>query len=259
MNRLYLDIETSPNVVLSWRVGYKINIDHDNILTERKIICVGYKWEKQAKARVITWDKDQDDRPMLIELSEIMAEADEIVAHNGDNFDIPWLRTRFAFHRIQPPPPIKSVDTLQWAKRRMLFNSNKLDYIAGYMGFGRKIKTEFGLWKDVMIRNDRKALKRMADYCARDVELLQRVHEAIEPYAGVVKTHVGVLNGGDKWTCPRTGSKNVQSRGKEVTALGTVKYRMQNIETGRWFTISATAHKAYQQYRKDQKDKIGLV
>ena len=255
MKRLYLDIETSPNVVLSWRVGYKINIDHDNIITERRIICVGYKWANEKAAKVIVWDRNQDDKAMLTKVAALMQEADEIVAHNGDNFDIPWLRTRFAFHHIPPPPPIKSVDTLQWSKRRMLFNSNKLDYIAGYLGFGRKIKTEFGLWKAVMLDNDRSALKRMADYCARDVELLQRVHEAIEPYAGVVKTHVGVLAGGERWTCPRTGSKNVQARGKVVTASGTVQYRMRNNETGRWFTISESAHKAYKAWVKKQKEK----
>ena len=32
IKRLFWDIETSPNVVLSWRIGYKINLDHDNIL-----------------------------------------------------------------------------------------------------------------------------------------------------------------------------------------------------------------------------------
>ncbi len=169
MNRLYLDLETSPNIVLSWRVGYKINIDHDNILTERKIICIGYKWQDEKKAKVITWDDKQDDKEMLREILEVMQEADEIVAHNGDNFDIPWLQTRFAFHRLPAPPKIKTVDTLQWMRRRMYFNSNKLDYVADYLGFGRKIKTEFGLWKKVMLEDDRKALKQMADYCARDV------------------------------------------------------------------------------------------
>lgn len=255
MNRLYLDIETSPNVVLSWRVGYKINIDHDNILTERRIICFGYKWQSEKAAKVITWDKNQNDKAMLQEVAKIMEQADEIVAHNGDNFDIPWLRTRFAFHRIPPPPPIKSIDTLQWSKRRMLFNSNKLDYIANYMGFGSKIKTEFGLWKDVMLKNDKAALKRMADYCARDVELLQRVHEAIDVYAGVVKTHAGVLAGGEKWTCPWTGSKNVSMNRKKVTASGTLQYQMRNKDTGRFYTINAASYEAFRAWLKDKEDK----
>src|SRR6056297_181468 len=43
--RLYFDIETSPNVTLTWRTGYKLNIPHDNIMEERAIICICYKWE----------------------------------------------------------------------------------------------------------------------------------------------------------------------------------------------------------------------
>lgn len=250
MNRLYLDIETTPNLVLSWRVGHKINIDHDNIVEERRIICVGYKWAKAKKADVITWDDQRNDNAMLRVVADLMAEADEIVAHNGDGFDLPWLKTRMAYHRISPPPPVKTVDTLQWARRRMLFNSNRLDYLGNFLGFGRKIKTEFGLWKQV-IKGDAAALKRMAEYCRRDVELLQQVHEAIEPYCGVVKSHAGVLAGKPRWTCPRTGSKKVQSRGKVVTANGTVQHRMKNTETGRWYTISAAAHKEYQEWLRD--------
>lgn len=254
MNRLYLDCETSPNVVLSWRVGYKINIDHDNILQERKIICIGYKWEGEKSAKVITWDKDMDDKAMLTKFSEIMQDADEIVAHNGDNFDLPWLQTRFAFHRIPPPPRIKTVDTLQWMRRRLYLNSNRLDYAAQYFGFGRKMKAEFQLWRQV-IQNDRKALKRMSEYCARDVNLLEKVFHAIHPYAGVAKTHAGVLAGGEKWTCPYTGSKNVQSRGREVTAAGTQQYRMKCMDSGRWFKISAKSHADYQEYREEQEKK----
>ncbi len=254
MNRLFLDIETSPNVVLSWRVGRKINIDNENILEERKVICVGFKWEKEKKATVLTWDENQNDKAMLTIVAYLLTSADEVVAHNGDRFDLPWLMTRFAFHRIKAPPRVKTIDTLQWMKRRMLFNSNKLDYVASYLGFGRKLKTEFQLWRQV-IKGDRAALKRMANYCARDVELLQQVFEAIEPYAGVRKTHVGVLNGGERWTCPYTGSKNVIKQGVKVSANGSVRYRMKNRDTGRWFTINEAAHKAFLAYQKDQRDR----
>ncbi len=43
--RLFFDIEVSPNIVFSWRAGYNLNIDPDNIIEERKIICVCWKWE----------------------------------------------------------------------------------------------------------------------------------------------------------------------------------------------------------------------
>ena len=78
IKRLYLDLETSPNVVLSWRVGYDLRIDCDNIIKERAIICAGYKWEDDKEARIITWDKKQDDKELLKQVIAIAATADEI-------------------------------------------------------------------------------------------------------------------------------------------------------------------------------------
>ena len=45
--RLFYDIETSPNIGFFWGAGYKVNISHDNIIKERAIICICYKWEGQ--------------------------------------------------------------------------------------------------------------------------------------------------------------------------------------------------------------------
>ena len=42
MRRLYFDCETSPNIVYSWRIGYKIELSHDSIIEERRIICISY-------------------------------------------------------------------------------------------------------------------------------------------------------------------------------------------------------------------------
>jgi hypothetical protein len=47
--RLFYDIETSPNIGLFWQSGYKLNIDHSNIIQERAIICICWKWEGQKE------------------------------------------------------------------------------------------------------------------------------------------------------------------------------------------------------------------
>jgi hypothetical protein len=255
LKRLFWDIETSPNIVLSWRVGWKINIDHDNILQERAIICIGYKWETDKEAKVICWDEQQNDRNMLAEFLNIAEEADELVAHNGDCFDLPWLRTRCAFHRLPCSPLLKTADTLQWAKRKFNFNSNKMDYIAGYLGFGRKLKTEFGLWKDVLLKNDREALARMAEYCRRDVELLEKVWGQLEQQVRH-KTHAGVMAGKDKWTCPSCASEHVWvARGPRVTACGTTQHQMQCRKCFRSYSVSSKAHSDFLEAKRKKNGK----
>ena len=253
MNRLYLDLETSPNVVLSWRVGYDIKIDCDNIIKERAIICAGYKWEGDKEAKCIVWDKNQNDKSLIEDVIKLISEADEVVMHNGDKFDLPWVLARAAFHGLVVPPT-KTVDTLQWARRKFNFNSNKLDYIAKFLGIGGKIKTEFGLWKEICLNSCPKSLRVMSDYCKRDVELLEKVHHRLMFFVPV-KTHQGVLAGGDKWTCPHCGGKNVQTYKTKITAAGTRMFVMKCNQDGRYYTINEAAHTAYLEYKKDKKNK----
>lgn len=246
MKRLFIDIETSPNVVLSWRVGYKINIDSENILKERAVICIGYKWEDEAEPHVLVWDRNQDDGTMLRRVAAQLSKADEVIAHNGDSFDIPWIRSRMLFHGLTNLPELKTVDTLQWARRKFYFNSNRLDYLARYLGIGCKIKTEFKLWKDVVLNRSPKALDQMARYCAQDVALLEKVWRKLSPMVAP-KTHVGVQLGGEAWSCARCGSERVKKNATKVTALGVVKAQMQCKDCGGNYSISQAAHAKYKE------------
>ncbi len=244
IRRLFWDIETSPNVVLSWRIGYKLNINHDNLLKERAIICIGWKWEHEKEAHILHWDKDQNDRSMLEQFLEVINEADECVHHNGDKFDLPWLKTRCLFHGLPTIPDYKTADTLQWARRKFYFNSNRLDYIAKFLGMGGKIKTEFGLWKDIVLHNCPKAMQKMCDYCKKDVVLLEQVWKRLSHVVGH-KTHAGVMAGNDRWTCPRDGSKNVSLNRTKITAQGTTQYQMRCKDCGGFYTINERAHAQY--------------
>ena len=111
--RLYFDIETSPNVGLFWSAGYKQNIDYSNIIKERAIICICYKWEDEKETYALTWDSKQDDKKMLIEFIKIANQADELIGHNGDKFDLAWIRTRCLFHKIDMFPKYTTIDTLK--------------------------------------------------------------------------------------------------------------------------------------------------
>ena len=253
IKRLFWDIETSPNVVLSWRVGYDLNIAQDNIIKERAIICIGYKWEGDKQAHVIHWDKNQCDKAMLKKFLEVAAEADEMVAHNGDKFDIKWFKTRCIFHGL-PFEPYKTVDTLKWARSQFLFNSNKMDYLARYLGLGAKIKTEFGLWKDICLHNSPKAMKLMTDYCKHDVVILEKVWKRLSELMAA-KTHAGVLLGHEKWTCPHDGSRNVQTYHTLVSAKGAKSYKMKCMDCGHYFSITESVHSEYVAYKAEAKKK----
>ncbi len=245
MKRLYFDIETSPNIATVWRAGAKQWIGHDNILQERAVICIGFKFEGDKQADVLTWDKNQCDKRMLAQFGKLLASAQECVGHNIDRFDMPWVRSRMMFHGLPPLPRITTADTLQWARRYMYFNSNRLDYIATFLGIGAKVKTEFQLWKDILINNDQRALSEMVKYCKHDVELLEEVWQKLQPYCPV-KTHAGVMNGGDKWSCPHCASENVIKWSRWATATGTIRDRMRCKECLASYTVSGATAKQYE-------------
>lgn len=243
IRRLFFDIETSPMIVYSWRVGWKLNIHTDNIIQDWKVICISYKWEHENKVRNLTWDKNQCDKEMLKEFIALANTADEIIAHNGDRFDIKKIRTRCIFHRIPAFPKYRTLDTLKKAKSGFSFNSNRLDYIAKFLGVGAKLEHEgFQMWVKCM-QNDKKALKEMVKYCDMDIIVLEDVYLAMQSYIKP-NTHAGVINGNMKYSCPSCGNEhNISLLKNDVTEKGTISRVMECDSCGHVYNISNSSYK----------------
>ena len=231
VKRLFIDCETSYNIVSSWRIGGKVFLSADNILKERAIICICWKWEGEKTVKFLKWDSKQSDQRIVKVIIPVLNDADEIISHNGDRFDIPWIKTRAAFWGVTTNPHWKTIDTCSFAKKRMYFNSNRLDYLGHYLGLGGKMKTEFNLWKKVIGDNDKSALNRMVKYCKRDVVLLENVYHKLSEHMAS-QTHVGVLRGFSRGTCSYCGSSNVVAHKRRVSATGVEKMQMQCQEVG---------------------------
>lgn len=180
---LVFDLETSPNTVFTWRIGNKISIGMDNIIDERKIICIGYKWLGEKETHCINFNiKNQEDKWMLIEFAKVINSAEYILGHNVDAYDLKFLRARCIKHGIQINPKFNSIDTLKEAKKQFNFNSNKLDYIAQFLGLGAKIHTEYDLWKNIILNKSQDSLDKMITYCKHDVDLTEQVYNKLEPF-----------------------------------------------------------------------------
>lgn len=237
--RLFFDIETSPNVVFSWNVGYDVRIDHDNILKERAIICICYKFEGDKKVHHLTWNKG-DDKKILEKFAGIINTADEVIGHNSDKFDIKWVRTRCLYHGIPMTHDIKSIDTLKASRSKFRFNSNKLDYIGKYLGLGEKLDTGgFSLWKDIILKNSRQAMNKMVEYCKQDVILLESIFQKINSYIPV-KTNAAVMFERDSIACPECLSEHTVVNRHKVSAAGIKSISMHCQSCGKYFSISQT-------------------
>jgi len=170
--------------------------------------------------------KPGDDRLLVKELHDLVSQADVLIAHNGDRFDIKKMNTRFIYHGLPPPEPYKSIDTLKVAKDKFAFNSNKLDDLGNFLGVGRKVKHPgFDLWLGCEA-GDEASWHLMKKYNKQDVLLLERIYLKLRPW---ITNHpnTAVLSGVSG--CPNCGSIHLQSRGQGITKTGTYqRYHCQS-------------------------------
>jgi len=236
---LIYDIETSFNIGWFWRTGFKVNISPEQIIEERAIICVSYKWLGEDQVYNLTWDKNHNDKFLLEQFIEVMNEADMIVAHNGQEFDLKWIKTRAFIHGLKMLIDYPQFDTLKVARKKFNFQSNKLDYISKLLGEDGKIPTNIDLWKRIILHNDEEALKEMITYCDEDVRQLEHVFKVIQGWEHP-KFHLGVLQGKTKQTSPISGGVNLALVKTVTTNRGTSKMIMKDLDTDRLFEMSLT-------------------
>jgi DNA-directed RNA polymerase subunit RPC12/RpoP len=134
-------------------------------------------------------------------------------------------------------PQYTTIDTLKQARSTFRFNSNKLDYIANFLGIGSKLETGFGLWRDIVLHNDKKALASMIKYCKNDVVILEKVFNHLSSYVPH-KTHRGVALYDDRNSCPHCGSKHINMNKHRTTASGIGKVQYVCVPCGKYHTVS---------------------
>jgi uncharacterized protein YprB with RNaseH-like and TPR domain len=221
---LYFDIETSPNLCFTWGLG-KQYVGYENIHKERQVTVVCWKWSDETQVRSLSFNLDkhdlsrQDDnadKELLKIFSAVYQRADLAVGHNGIKFDIATIRARLVKHGLPDIAPIV-VDDTYLASKGIRFNSHKLDYLAQYLGIGKKAPHDYSLWKRVM-GGDRTALNATESYCKQDVLLLEKIYKRMKPYTKSKLNRAVFLEKSD--ACPSCGKQELQSAGVRCTVSG---------------------------------------
>jgi len=225
---LLFDIETAPNLGYVWG---KWEQDVIEFKDNWYILCFCAKWLdssrilKSSLPMHTLYRKDKEnDKEVVKELWKLLNEADIVIAHNGDQFDIKKANARFIFHGLKPPAPYKTIDTRKVARRYFKFDSNKLDELGRYLNIGRKMKHEgFSLWLRCMA-GDRKAWNKMLKYNKQDVLLLEQIYKKFLPW---VDNHPNrLMFEGIDFGCPNCSSLNLKKKGYAYTSTNTYqRYR----------------------------------
>lgn len=217
---LLLDIELTYAIYYAFPSKREQYLSAKNIIHHQFCPCAAWKWDHEtSKYNVkITDDKKRfkkdfrDDYIVAKKLHDLMTEADVIVAHNGDQFDIKHANTLFINHGLGPIPEKKSLDTLKAARKYFAFAGNDLDSLS--KRFGGTGKNKKPNWYK-MTDGDPDQINIAAKYCMNDVEELDRVFKNIKPYMkNLVKIrdkkepeHYGIM------CCDACGSKRLNNKG----------------------------------------------
>jgi hypothetical protein len=215
---LLLDIETAPIKCYAWG-PWNQNINPVQIIQDWFIISWSAKWlfEDEMFSDVLTSIEADfgNDKRIVENLWDYLDEADIVIAHNGRQFDIPKIYSRFLIHGMVPPAPFKQIDTLEVARKNFGFTHNKLDYLAEKLGLPRKIETSFQLWIDCL-NGDDKALDDMLRYNQHDVLILEDIYVILRPY---ITNHpnLNLFIDSDGIHCPKCGGSHLIHTGKYYT------------------------------------------
>lgn len=208
---LILDIETAPLRSYTWGL-WKQDIAPGQIIYDWFMLTWSAKWlfENEIFSDRLTSKEAliQDDKRISKTIWVLLDEADIVIAHNANQFDIKRLNTRFLINGLNSPMPYQTIDTLEHAKKRFKISSNRLDYINKILGLGRKIDTGgFELW-DRCIQGDAKALKKMEEYNREDVKILEETYLRIRSW---IKPHpnIGLFVEDDVTSCPSCGGNHI--------------------------------------------------
>lgn len=218
---LIFDIENAPVKAYVWNTQvWKAFVGHNQIEQDWFMLTWSAKWlfdDEIISDRLKPKEaRKGDDSRLVKNLWGLFDEADIIVAHNAQKFDVPMANTRFIMNGMPPVRPYQVIDTLQIARQTFRFTHNKLDYLAKLFGFNPKLDTDFSLWVRCM-KGDKKALEEMSIYNDQDVLLLEEVYLKLRGWA---KSHPNLnLYVDNEKVCSACGSRNLKEKGFYRTSV----------------------------------------
>lgn len=226
---LVFDIEVSPNISYTWET-YETNVVE--FVQEWQLLTVAWQWYGKQKVHVIGNDDFQSktDEELVKKLWELFNEADIIIGHNINSFDIKKANSRFAHYRLNSPSHYRTVDTMRVYKRHFKDNRNGLDYIAQKHKLGKKLPhAGFDMWKGCM-NGDKKSWDMMKRYNKQDVVITTALYNFLLPW---IDNHPNIATFLHRQGCNNCGSLELRSNGTRH-ANGVTYRRLQCQDCGAW-------------------------
>ena len=221
---LIFDIETAPMEIYAWGL-YKQHPGIQQVIKDWSLLSWSAKWlfDSNIISRKVTGKEafNRDDTNILPELWELINQADILVGHNIQSFDIRKVNLRFALMGLMPPMPYRVIDTYKTARRVFNSASFKMDYLNKIFGLDMKDNAPYEWWKGAA-EGDDECIAKMAAYNETDVRINEELYLKIRPW---IKSHpnLGLYINTEETVCTYCTNENLTWGGHYYTPAG--KYR----------------------------------
>lgn len=220
---LIYDIETAPIVSYVWGL-WNNDVSLNQVKSDWHLLSWSAKW--LGEKRVMYQDNRnakniENDHNLLKGIWKLLDEADIVVTQNGKNFDQKKLYARFIINGFKPPSTSKHIDTLEIAKRRFGFTSNRLEYLSNTLCKRMKKSQHskfpgFEMWK-ACLNGNKAAWQEMEKYNKLDVLALEELYNKLAPWDSTV--NFNLYHDNDDYTC-KCGSTEFNKNGFCFTTVG---------------------------------------
>jgi len=139
------------------------------------------------------WKKGirSNDRELAVAIFDILDKGHIAYAHNGDYFDIRWLRTVAMKYKLHMPK-LKLIDPAAISRQKYLVGRNSLEAMADFLDLQtekkklEKMHVTPEVWRKALLDNDDEAWALLVKRCESDVELLNAVASAVTGDIGLI-------------------------------------------------------------------------
>ena len=209
---LYFDIETAPVRIEAdvWDI-WDVHIRPENVKEDWFVLGWAAKWvcHSYIYSYVLrpSEAKKGNDKRILKPLWDLFNQADIIIGHNVDRFDVKKMNWRWIVNDFEPPMPYKTVDTLKELAKVAAPTSKSLDFVTKALNLNGKMKHRSGLFKECKA-GDGNALRELRQYNEVDVTEGESLYLKLRPW---MKSHpnMGLYYEDTEERCRNCGSTDL--------------------------------------------------
>jgi len=166
------------------------DLETTNLFADFGVLLCGVVKPAYGRAKVFRADdlnphwpsrRSDDSAAIVAELSHY----DIWGAHNGQKFDVPFLRTRLLAHGMDPLPAKKLIDPVLLARNKLRLSFNSLSQVATLLNVNSKTTVEPQQWLPAALE----AMRCIVERCVQDVLVLKKVIGALKAYSATYNTY----------------------------------------------------------------------